>query len=190
MKMLTAMLLLPIVANAQPGPVMQYLMTERASLLDVGMMRLATLTAEFEKRVGLHWTDNGEAKLFRAEINSSYDPQDDKIYVTFSMMDSGPTEAQMTEGCRNAMAQMNIWLTKSLPGLFLHTGYDDPSAPPDLFRSLAGMFELRCYFSSSRSSAEGRFWASRTLGILGDSEMRIGKWTMRAGPTPRSTSSR
>lgn len=179
MKRIVVILLLPIVGNAEPGPVTQYLVSERASLLDIGMTRLETLTTEFERRVGLHWTDNGEAKLFRAEINTSYEPEDDKIYVHFSVMDSEPTEAQMAEGCENAMAQMNIWLLKSLPGLFTHTAYNDPAAPPDLFRSLVAMFELRCYFSSSRDSSEGRFWASRTLGNPGGRQMNIGKWKMQ-----------
>lgn len=179
MKRIMAILLLPIIGHAQPGPVTQYLLSERASLLDIGMMRLETLTTEFEKRVGLHWMDDAEAKFFRADINPVYEPDDDKIYVYFFVMDSEPTEAQMAEGCENAMAQMNIWLLKSLPGLFTHTAYDDPLAPPDLSGSLAGMFELRCYFSSSRDSSEGRFWASRTLGSPGDREMTIGKWRMR-----------
>lgn len=177
MRRIIAMLLLPILVHAEPGPATQYLINERATLLDIGMMRLETLTSEFEDRVGLSWTDNGESKFFRAEINASYEPEDDKIYVSFLVMDSKPTNEQMAEGCRRAMAQMNIWLLKSLPGLFVHTGYDDPSRPADLNRSLLRMFELRCYFSSGRDSSEGRFWASRPLGT--DRQMTIGKWKMR-----------
>jgi hypothetical protein len=171
-----AMLFMPVLALAQPGPTTQYLINERATLLDIGMMRLETLTSEFENRVGLHWTDKGKAKFFRAEINASYQPDDDKVYVYFLIMDSSPTHEQMAEGCENAMTQMNIWLRKSLPGLFLHTGYDDPSVPVKLPGALSEMFELRCYFSSGRDSSEGRFWASRTLG---DVQMKIGKWKMR-----------
>lgn len=178
MKKMIAILLFSVLANAEPGPAMQYLMNEPATLLDIGMMRLDTLTTEFEKRVGLHWTDNGEMKFFRAEIDASYQPDDDKIYVYFSVNNSEATDAQMAEGCENAMMQMNIWLLKSLPGLFLHIAYDDPSKPPDMYRDLSKMFEIRCYFSSARDSSEGRFWASRPLGKLGDGEMKIGKWKM------------
>jgi hypothetical protein len=170
MKRMIAVLLLPILGNAEPGPVTRYLINEPASLLDVGMMRLETLTTEFENRVGLH---------FRAEINASYAPADDRIYVSFLAMSSDATEAQMAEGCRDAMSQMNIWLLKSLPGLFLHVGHDDPSLSADFYQNIRNMFELRCYFSSAQDSSEGRFWASRTLGTLGDSEMTIGKWPMR-----------
>jgi hypothetical protein len=175
------LLLIPMVANAEPGPATRYLAGEPASLFDIGMLRLDRLASEFRNRVGLHWTDDGEYHWFRAEINASYVPEDDKIYIGFSIMDSEPTQQQMEEGCRNAMLQMNIWVQKSLPGLFLHTGYEhgDSSVPPDLDKNLRNMFEIRCYFSSSRDTSEGRFWASRTLGPLGDDQMKIGKWKMR-----------
>lgn len=178
MKRAIAILLIPLLSAAEPGPVTQYLSNEPATLLDIAMMRLETLTTEFEKRVGLHWTDNEEMKFFRAEINSQYEPDKDKIYVSFLVMSSEPTDEQMAEGCSNAMAQMNIWLLKSLHVLFEHTGDVDPSRPPDFYNGLKEMFELRCYFSSGRDTSEGRFWASRSLGNLGDRQMQIGKWEM------------
>lgn len=178
MRKIIALLLLPLFASAEPGPATRYLVSEPATLLDVAMIRLDDLTDEFENRVGLHWTDGEETSWFKAEINSQYEPDDDRIYVSFLVMNSEASEEQMAEGCRNAMNQMNIWLMKSLPGMFLHVGVDDPSVPPDLYTGLKEMFELRCYFSSSRSTAEGRFWAHRKLGALGDGEMVIGKWKM------------
>ena len=107
MKKFAAILLflLPLLANAEPGPVTQYLINEPASLLDIGMVRLDTLTTEFEKRVGLHWTVDGEMQFFRAEVNSRYEPDDDRIYVSFSIANSEATDAQMKEGCEMAMRQ-------------------------------------------------------------------------------------
>ena len=171
-----AMLLMPVLAHAELGSTTQYLINERATLLDIGMMRLETLTGEFERRVGIHWKDKGTAKYFRPQINALYEPDDDKIYVYFSVMDSSPTDEQMAEGCESAMTQMNIWLRKALPQLFLHTGYNGASVPVELPQELSEMFELRCYFSSDRDSSEGRFWASRSLG---DAQMKIGEWKMR-----------
>ena len=179
MKKTIAILMIPLFASAEPGPVTQYLINEPATLFDIGMMRLETLTTEFERRVGLHWTDNGEVKFFRASIDPEYVPEDDKIYVYLSAMNSEPTEAQMAEGCENAMMQLNIWLTKSMHVLFAHTGYDDPSRPPDLYTGAKEMFELRCHFSSSQDTSQGRFWASMSLGKFGEGEMKIGKWKMR-----------
>jgi hypothetical protein len=171
-----AMLFVPVLAHAELSATTQYLTSERATLLDIGLMRLETLTSEFERRVGVHWTDKGTARFFRPEINTLYELNDDKFYVYFSVMESRPTDEQMAEGCENAMTQMNIWLRKALPQLFLHTGYNDPSVPAELPQALLEMFELRCYFSSERDSSEGRFWASRSLG---DTQMKIGKWKIR-----------
>ena len=77
------------------------------------------------------------------------------------------------------MAQMNIWLLKSLPGLFKHAAYNDPAAPPDLFSSLAEMIELRCYFSCSRDSTRTLLGEPKPREYLGDRQMKIGKWKMR-----------
>lgn len=179
MKKIIAILFMPLIVSAEPGPTTRYLINEPATLLDIGMMRLETLTSEFEKRVGLHWTDNGEMKFFGASIHPTYEQEDDKIYIYISVMDSDPTDEQMAEGCKNAMMQMNIWLLKSMHVLFAHVGYDDQSRPSDFYAGANDLFEIRCHFSSSRDTSQGRFWASRRLGNLGDREMTIGKWKMR-----------
>lgn len=173
MKKLIALLLLPFAANAEPGPTTQYLMTEPASLFDVGMVRLDILTTEFEKRVGLSWaTNTGSREFFEAEVNSHYDRDDDRIYVSFLVMNSEATPAQMEEGCGVAMSQMGIWLRKSLPDLFLPFR---PASSTDvnLSNALREVFVMRCYVSSARDTSAGRFWASRSLT---DRAMTIGRW--------------
>lgn len=173
MNKLAAMLLFPMFVLAEPGPVTQYLITERATLLDIGMLRLEVLTTEFEKRVGLFWMDEGQMKMFRAEVNTDYEPDDDKIYIYISAMNSEANEAQMEEGCAYAINHLGIWLSKSLPGLFLHEGFEDPGQPPDLYNAFREMIELRCYFSTESSTSEGRFWGYR---LLAEQEMTIGRW--------------
>jgi len=173
MRKLAGALLLPFVANAQPGATTQYLISEPATLLDIGMVRLDSLTTEFERRVGLSWTANGGGREhFEAEINTNYDPDDDKIYVSFLVMNSEATNPQMEEGCRSAMGQMKIWLGKSLPDLFLHVR-NNPSEAAAHFDGLRDLFVLRCYVSSGRDTSEGRFWASQSLT---ERAMTIGPW--------------
>ena len=168
-------LLFPLVALADPSPTTKYLFSQPATLFDIGMVRLDDLTDEFENRVGLHWTNGEEMKLFKAEVNSYYEPDDDTIYVVFSVANSDANEEQMAEGCENATNQMRIWLRKTLPRMFEHVGSEMENRPNDFNSELSEMIEIRCYFSS-RSSAEGRFWAYRKLD---DKEMTIGKWKMR-----------
>ncbi len=173
MNKLIALLLLPFVANAEPGPSTQYLMTEPASLFDVGMVRLDILTTEFQKRVGLSWAASaGSREFFEAEINSDYDRDDDRIYVSFLIMNSDATDAQMEEGCGVAMSQMGIWLGKSLPDLFAPFR-PGSSTDVNLLSSLREVFVMRCYVSSARDTSEGRFWASRALT---DRAMTVGRW--------------
>jgi hypothetical protein len=177
MKHLIALLLLPVLANAEPGPSTQFLMTQPATLFDVGMVRLGMLTTEFEKRVGLSWTTSaGRTELFRAQVNADYDRKDDRIYVSFLVMNTEATYAQMEEGCGNAMGQMGIWLGKSLPDLFLHSGRDNSSEEIAFSEALRKMFVMRCYVSSGVSSSEGRFWASQSLT---DRTMTIGRWDVK-----------
>jgi hypothetical protein len=178
MRTLLAILLLPVLAQAVPGNVTRYLVSEPASLLDLSMLRLQVFASEFENRVGLHWTDNGEYRFFKATVHASFDADDDRFYVYISARSDEPNDEQMAEGCEHAMGQMNIWLLKSMPGLFLHTAYDGDSLPPDFFKELSAMFEIRCSFAAWGDSSKGRFWATRPLGLLGDRQINIGKWKM------------
>ena len=173
MKKLIVLLLFPYVVNANPETTFQYLINEPATLLDVGLVRLDDLTDEFENRVGLHWTEGEQMKWFNAEINSYYDSDEPKIVVSFLIMSSEPSQEQMEDGCRNAMSQMRIWLLKSLPGMFLHEGFEDPSVPDDFYSGLLDMIEISCYFSSSRDTSQGRFRASHKLSDSGPFEMTI-----------------
>ena len=172
MKKIIAILLLPALANASPGPVSRYLMYEPASLFDVGMMRLQSLTSWAESQVGFAWTLHGKLKPVGKGINASYSYEDDRIYVVIYAMDEAATEVQMQEGCQKALQQLRIVVIKSLPQLFHHDGFDSPTEPINFFHTLFNMFELRCYVSGHDSSA-GRFWATQSLGA---EEMTIGKW--------------
>ena len=176
MKKLCVLFLFPFIVEADPGAATRYLVSEPATMLDIGMIRLDDLTDEFERRVGLGWTEGDQRRWFTAEVGSRFYPDSDTIVVSFSVMNSEPNEQQMAEGCREAMGQMNIWLMKSLPGLFQHAGHELAPLPDGVYESLVDMFVIRCYFSSSRDTSEGRFWAYRKLGNLGERSMTIGKW--------------
>lgn len=174
MKKFLALFLFPLIANAQPGPATQYLMSEPTTLFDIGLLRLAALTAQFQQRVGLSWVaSDGRREFFKAEVNSNYEAEEDKLYVSFLVMNSEATDAQMEDGCRNALGQMSVWLYKSLPLLFMHAAGGDSADANRLLGPLQDMFVLRCYVSSKHSTAEGRFWASKTLKA---NELTIGRW--------------
>jgi hypothetical protein len=172
MKKMIAILLLPALAYAGPGPVTRYLMYEPASLFDVGMIRLQSLTRWAESNVGFAWTLHGKLKPVGKGINAHYSFEDDRIYIVIYAMDEAATEVQMQEGCQKALQQLRIVVVKSLPQLFQHNGFDSPTELTNLFHSLVNMFELRCYVSGHDSSV-GRFWATQSLDA---EEMTIGAW--------------
>jgi hypothetical protein len=174
MKRLIALLLWPLLVSAEPMSPTKMLMNEPASMLDMGMVRLGILAEDFEQRVGLLWTTaSGASEFFRADVNSSYEAKNDTISVSFLIMNSEATDAQMKEGCEMAMDQMTIWLRKSLPGLYLHEGFDNSPEAFKRYDNIADMFELSCYVSSATDTSVGRFWARRTLR---DPELKIGPW--------------
>ena len=175
MKWILVLLLSPVVAHADAVSMSKMLKGEPASLLDVGMIRLELLTRDFGRRVGVYWTTaSGTREPFRASINTSYDGENDRIYVSFFAMDSTATDAQMREGCEDAMEQVSIWIWKGLPSLFLHEGFDNTVEAAEPYRAIADLFELTCYISAADDSSVGRFWARRTLR---DPELKIGPWS-------------
>ena len=167
MKRLYCLLLLPLCSQAAPGGVTQYLINEPASMLDVGMLRLDNLTIWFRGAVGLYWR--------HVDINSEYDPDTDRIYISISASDTSSTAEQMSDGCREALRQLGIVISKSLPDLFQHVGYRNPMEPKELGSTLHGMVELSCSVYG-RSSSDLRFHATQALGAtkmtIGDPERR------------------
>jgi hypothetical protein len=174
MRRFLVLLLFPFLANAEDSSISVILRNEPATLLDIGMIRLDSLTRKFGSRVGLYWTTTGGTKeAFQADINSWYDTEEEKIHVHLFVADSTAVDAQMKEGCEMAMDQIAIWISKSLPGLFLHAGYDNTVEAARPFDSIVDLFEISCYISAAHDSSIGRFWARRTLR---DPELKIGPW--------------
>ena len=177
MKKLLALLFFASMVNAEPGPASRFLANESASLLDVGMIRLQMLALDFKNRICLHYSGpNEEAKCFYKEVHTDYYADDDKIVVSIGIANVDGTEKQVMEACEEGLAQMNIWLAKELPGLFLHVGDDGSEMPAEMWPSFKDMFELRCYVHAFRDTSEGQFWAHRKLGLPGDRDMTIGRW--------------
>ena len=170
MKRTIALLLLPVLAAASPGDVTRTLMNEPATLFDVGMIRLANVVEWAESHVTFAWTLEGQSRPVANGLNSHYDSESDMIYVSITVMDENATETQMHNGCEQALRQLQIVISKSLPELFGHVGEAESPVPLDKLRDT---FELRCYVSGNTSS-EGRFWGSMSLDYA--DEMTVGKW--------------
>ena len=170
-KALIVILLLPVCVNAEPSSFTQSLMNESANMLDIGMERLRALTTRAEnQKFGMNWRVNGKYGTFNASINSNYYPDDDKIYVSFSVSQSGLSEPQMASGCKIMMAYMRTWVIKSSVSLFGHIGEVYTNTTEARHKALLELIEFKCTFSSKKSSSETLFRASWPLA---DAEMTI-----------------
>ena len=172
---LIIMLLLPVCVSAEPSSFTKSLMNEPATMLDIGMVRLRALTTRAQNlKLGMYWQENDEMGRFNAYINSNYDPVDDKVYISFSVMQSGLSESQMASGCRIVMANTRTWVIKSLHSLFHHVGEGNLSNPTheelQELQEMQELIEFKCTFSSKKSSGEILFRASWPLA---DEEMKI-----------------
>lgn len=173
-------LALPILAA--PDSTTQYFMNEPASLFDLGMHRLQALGDRSSGDMTLMYREGAKTDqkmtYGSGNINASYDPEDDMIYVYFSVADEQANEQQMENGCREVLRLLRINTSKSIWRMFAHYGQerDNPSEP--MVKALYDKLELRCWIHDYKSN--GRFWA--TLPLQGDfggtSDMKIGKWKM------------
>ena len=180
-KLIALSLIFPVAVAAAPGTTTTYFMSEPASLFDIGMFRLQTWANQSERYMGnLYWTG---AKTIQqtseGSIHADYDPDDDMIYVYFSVTDEQATPQQMEDGCREVMRLLRINTSKSIWRMFTHYGQEFNPPNKAMVDGLYEKVELRCFVSDYQS--QGRFWA--TLPIRGDfggtADMTIGKWRMK-----------
>ncbi len=175
MTKLVILLLIPLSSSAEPGPLTSYLMAEPATLFDISMLRLKRLTDYWETQMVFNYKRGSQSKAISGNVNSEYDPDNDKIYIVLSAMDESSNETQMQAGCQNALKHIQIYVRKSLREIFTHEGQRHRSGSDELWSQSGSMIELRCYISG-RSSSQGRFWARQ---LLADKEVTIERWPVK-----------
>ena len=180
--LIAAILLLPLPVFAAPDSTTLHFMNEPASLFDLGMYRLQSFgdrSSEYMTSLYKKGAETDHKMTYGSgSIHTSYDPEDDMIYVFFSVADEQATEQQMENGCREMLRLLRINTSKSIWRMFAHYGQELDNPDRSMVKLLYDKFELRCWVSDYQSN--GRFWA--TLPLQGDfggtSDMSIGKWEM------------
>jgi len=140
MKKLTALLLLlPVLASADPGAATRYLMNEPASLFDLGMLR-----AE------LHLADgrNNMARLIRERygpflyfnIDTRYEYENDLLVV---VLDLGVTRDQKPT-CEGTLDMYTHDLKVLIPRWFTGFGHKSDDQPEDLIKRLKERTQIVC----------------------------------------------
>jgi hypothetical protein len=146
------LLLVTNCALADRHAAFQSLIHEPASLLDITMLRLEDFITWTKPNMALTYRIDSESEVRSIDINAYYQPDEQRIQVSVSLMDTQSTSSQMQAGCDGVLNAININLSKSLPGLFIHV---DGSYPPGLSESnanLADLIELSCYVYGTSSA--------------------------------------
>ena len=181
-KLVAAVLFLPHFALAAPDSTTQHFMNKPASLFDLGMYRLeafAHQSSENMTSLYMHGSETDQEKTYgTGNLHARYDPEDDMIYVSFSVADEKATEKQMESGCREMLRLLRINTSKSIWRMFAHYGQERDNPDQAEVKSLYDKFELRCSVHDYQSN--GRFWAAMPLqgDFGGTSDIKIGKWAM------------
>jgi hypothetical protein len=134
-------MIIPVLALANPGPVTRELMEEPASLFDVGMLRLKHSIGYWEKQIIGSYNRSSRIQAgsqpnwhnSSGNVNIAYDHKDDKIYISLSVRDKLPTQAQMQAGCKSGLKEIEIIVRKSGPSFFDHQTTGLSSTSPSFY---------------------------------------------------------
>lgn len=142
MKRLIPLLLLPVLAFADPGAVTKYLINESASLMDIGILRtelrLSQSVASFRKA----YEESSGVNIVSLETAVIYDYKDDTLNIEIRPLVIDPKNAE--QGCKSVQTSSHGWLSGVIPNLFDHAGYHASNRPENLPEHVAERTVVYC----------------------------------------------
>lgn len=140
LSMLILILVFSSLASADPGPATRYLISEPATLMDVGLFRAELALAKFDRVV----TDAYQtAYKNRIDIGSTlgYDFESDlfqlSVWVYYAPMPKST--------CESVLEKYGRKLRFMVPGWFAHQGHTTTRRPDSLSEKLRSRVELHCF---------------------------------------------
>ena len=161
MRLLTLFLLIvitsPGVVRAEPGPVVNWLINEPASLFDIGMMKLRDDIIQLEEEVDDQFAND---VITFSSIDNWYDWDKNRLYIEYTaLLKSNLDDDFIKSFCKSTLDRfrVNAALTKRdkhwsyfISGKgsyyaqkFGHEGYVKKNEPKDLHNKLDKIIELR-----------------------------------------------
>ena len=150
-RLLLALLLLPLIATADPGKATRYLINEPASLLDIMMIRLNITLDNLEEILQEEFDTRTGTTGLGASAVASYDYENDLIVVGVHHLDLGEniTDLELMEiGCRSSLWLVKEFVGTSIENSFSHEGYKSADEPEDLLEQVKKRVQLDCGVSS------------------------------------------
>jgi len=150
MKKLTLLvLMLPIVAIADPGAATQFLINDPVSMMDMGIFRAErdlSGIVETRKRLYKKWNDPSLTVL---DGYVSYHYDDDLIVLGVELKGVEPKAEILEEECRVILEQMRIHARVLTEPWFRHEGFKRTPEPEDFIEKIKGRTQLRCNGNST-----------------------------------------
>lgn len=143
MKKLTALLLLlPVLASADPGSATQRLLDEPANLMDLGILRLESGLDQVADVIAGSYFFGGGVEDVLVFTSADYDEKDDKIIVRIAidLTDGKNAEA----GCRRVLDMQSRQIAYFVNTLFSHFGSRKAFSPDILQGPLNEHTDIYC----------------------------------------------
>lgn len=143
MRFIALLLLLPVLASADPGPATRYLINEPASLMDVGIGRgryvFQGMQSHLEEVIRSH---AGESSVDQIDTMFYYHFGEDQIVISIGII---MTEGTITaEPCKAAIATLRRTVGDGYQSWFSHSDYTTGREPKDFAEQLKQRFSFIC----------------------------------------------
>jgi len=141
-KQTALLLLLPVLASADPGPAIRWLISEPASLLDLGVSNLERWVSDDPEFFDDQYSSAAGYSEKTISTHVRYEFKNDKIVigVLVTTRDVGKSEA----GCRQIAKQAQNQFSFAVKMAFMHEGYQSQREPADLGEQLLQRTDLEC----------------------------------------------
>lgn len=151
MKRSILLLLFPLLAFADPGAAMRYLINEPASLMDLGLVRLDIRLAEYRETIGPNIDELAKTDLHGYSFSSTYNADKEEISVRLWILPKDSSQA--VAACQNLLPIVRSPVEHGIRTLFFHADSPSSNDQPEPLALLAES-SLYCVTTDSYSSKE------------------------------------
>lgn len=145
-KLIALLLLLPVLATADPSPATQRLLNEPANLMDIGIIRVSTVARNnwgLMKRIYQMGAGFSNVSLY---TSVGYNLETDKINIRITVeigLGVYPVN-KAKSGCRNIVTKMTQLFRSWVGRSFSHYGFEESSQQKDFAELLFGRTDIYC----------------------------------------------
>ena len=148
------LLLIPIVASADPGQATNYLINDPVSMMDIGIFKANRRMMVLFEDIKSVYRKLDKINLINVTGLSQY-KHDDDLIVLNATLGTLETSAEVLESeCRDILISMRAVTKNNLDVWFSHEGFQRASAPDNLLNQIGERVELRCVGISSPSTTK------------------------------------